>query len=261
MQPRDLAPHLHAQLAHRDSTAARRTGTPAAAARSLGPSPRAAAVRPTVASAAGRAARRSRASAPPPSPARRSPPSTSSRSLSAKRHVVAHGHVRIQRVALKDHRDVAIVRRARRSPRGRRCSSSPALIDSSPATMRSVVLLPHPDGPTSTTNSPSFDLEIDAVHGDDVLARLADILSALPSSVTLAIAHSPIEMSRRLPLSRSISLGRRDVGVSDRRLAARRRRGAEHLAPLRAHAGAHRRTATPATSPAITTGATRTTSR
>ena len=41
--------------------------------------------------------------------------------------------------------------------------SVPALIDSSPAIMRSIVLLPQPDGPTSTTNSPSRDLEIHAV--------------------------------------------------------------------------------------------------
>src|SRR5437016_5586764 len=32
---------------------------------------------------------------------------------------------------------------------------SPAEISSSPASIRSSVLLPHPDGPTSTTNSPS----------------------------------------------------------------------------------------------------------
>ena len=32
---------------------------------------------------------------------------------------------------------------------------SPAVISSSPATMRSVVVLPQPEGPTSTTNSRS----------------------------------------------------------------------------------------------------------
>jgi hypothetical protein len=30
----------------------------------------------------------------------------------------------------------------------------PAVIDSSPATMRRAVVLPQPDGPTNTTNSP-----------------------------------------------------------------------------------------------------------
>ena len=34
-------------------------------------------------------------------------------------------------------------------------SSSPAVIDSSPAIMRNVVLLPQPEGPTKTRNSPS----------------------------------------------------------------------------------------------------------
>ena len=34
-------------------------------------------------------------------------------------------------------------------------ATSPALISSSPATMRSNVDLPQPDGPTKTTNSPS----------------------------------------------------------------------------------------------------------
>src|SRR3982074_1580208 len=39
----------------------------------------------------------------------------------------------------------------RRPPMVRR----PAVMDSSPASIRSVVLLPHPDGPTRTTNSPA----------------------------------------------------------------------------------------------------------
>ena len=33
--------------------------------------------------------------------------------------------------------------------------SVPEVMSSSPATMRSAVVLPHPDGPTSTMNSPS----------------------------------------------------------------------------------------------------------
>jgi hypothetical protein len=36
---------------------------------------------------------------------------------------------------------------------------SPALASSRPAMRRSSVDLPHPDGPTKTTNSPSSDLE------------------------------------------------------------------------------------------------------
>ena len=34
--------------------------------------------------------------------------------------------------------------------------------------MRSVVDFPQPDGPTSTMNSPSRDVEVDAVHDLDV---------------------------------------------------------------------------------------------
>jgi hypothetical protein len=33
---------------------------------------------------------------------------------------------------------------------------SPSLISSSPASIRSAVVLPHPDGPTSTISSPSW---------------------------------------------------------------------------------------------------------
>jgi hypothetical protein len=35
-----------------------------------------------------------------------------------------------------------------------RISTSPAVIDSNPAIMRKVVVLPQPDGPTRETNSP-----------------------------------------------------------------------------------------------------------
>jgi hypothetical protein len=42
---------------------------------------------------------------------------------------------------------------------------SPPVMSSSPAIMRSVVLLPQPDGPTSTTNSLSADVEVDATDG------------------------------------------------------------------------------------------------
>ena len=58
-------------------------------------------------------------------------------------------------------------------------------------------------------------------------------------------------------LSARLPLGRRDLRLSDRRLAACRRRRPEHLAPLRAHARARASTATPATWPATTTGASR----
>ena len=42
----------------------------------------------------------------------------------------------------------------------------PAVALSSPEIIRSMVDLPHPEGPTRTTNSPCSDLQIDAVDGD-----------------------------------------------------------------------------------------------
>ena len=45
-------------------------------------------------------------------------------------------------------------------------SSSPSLIDSSPATMRKVVDLPQPDGPSSTMNSPCATSSRHGVHGE-----------------------------------------------------------------------------------------------
>ena len=41
----------------------------------------------------------------------------------------------------------------------------PSSMSSSPAMVRSSVLLPQPEGPTSTVNSPSAIDEIDAAHG------------------------------------------------------------------------------------------------
>jgi hypothetical protein len=68
--------------------------------------------------------------------------------------VLPHRHVRVERIVLEHHRDVAIARRQvvdDRSP----MRSSPSLISSRPAIIRSAVDLPQPDGPTSTMNSPS----------------------------------------------------------------------------------------------------------
>ena len=56
-------------------------------------------------------------------------------------------------------------------------STAPVVGSSSPAIIRSTVDLPQPDGPSSTMNSPSFDVEIDVVDGDcAVLENLGDIL-------------------------------------------------------------------------------------
>ena len=47
---------------------------------------------------------------------------------------------------------------------------------SSPATQRSVVVLPQPEGPSSVTTSPGADLEIDAVDGRDDLVVCGECL-------------------------------------------------------------------------------------
>jgi hypothetical protein len=49
----------------------------------------------------------------------------------------------------------------------------PPEIDSRPATIRSAVVLPHPDGPTRTTNSPSS------------IARSIEFTARYPSGYTL----------------------------------------------------------------------------
>ena len=55
-------------------------------------------------------------------------------------------------------------------------SISPPVMVSSPATMRSSVDLPQPDGPTSTQNCAVADLEIDALDGFEAAdIGLADV--------------------------------------------------------------------------------------
>ena len=55
-------------------------------------------------------------------------------------------------------------------------TTSPAVISSSPAIMRSSVDLPQPDGPTKTMNSRSFDLEVDALDDFQGAEGLLDVL-------------------------------------------------------------------------------------
>ena len=51
---------------------------------------------------------------------------------------------------------------------------SPAVGSSKPATMRSVVVLPQPEGPSSVRNSPERDLEVDGVDRRDLAEALRD---------------------------------------------------------------------------------------
>ena len=82
-----------------------------------------------------------------------------------------HGHVRVQRVVLEHHRDVAMARREPghvapadpHRPGGQRLE---------PATIRSVVLFPQPDGPDEHDELARRHLEADVVDRDDPAGEL-----------------------------------------------------------------------------------------
>ena len=63
---------------------------------------------------------------------------------------------------------------------------SPSLTDSSPASIRSAVVLPDPDGPTSTRNSPSAAVSVSSRTASTASKRLVT-----ESKETLAISPSP----------------------------------------------------------------------
>ena len=56
----------------------------------------------------------------------------------------------------------------------------PAVGSMKPATMRSVVVLPQPEGPSRTRNSPSAMRERDVAHGMEVAVALDEILDVEP---------------------------------------------------------------------------------
>ena len=64
--------------------------------------------------------------------------------------------------------------------------TSPAVGDSRPAMMLSVVVLPQPDGPTKTTNSPSVTSRLTPLTASVAPKRLT-----IRSSLTPAIPYSP----------------------------------------------------------------------
>ena len=87
------------------------------------------------------------------------------------RDVLGDGHVREQSIRLEDGVDVALVRRG---PGNRltEIRSSPDVGSSKPASMRSVVVLPHPLGPSSDRNSPGCTVQVDVVDSGEVAEHL-----------------------------------------------------------------------------------------
>jgi hypothetical protein len=95
--------------------------------------------------------------------------------------VLVDGQVRVERVVLEHHRQVAVAGRLVVDPRSPPMSMSPEVMSSRPTIMRSSVDFPQPDGPTRIMNSPSAmsrltsftALEAVAVLLDDVLHLMA----------------------------------------------------------------------------------------
>ena len=73
--------------------------------------------------------------------------------------VLGHRHVRIERVGLEHHGDVAVLGQRRRSRRGRRSRSARWSRSRGPRSCASAVVLPQPDSPSSTRNSPGSTVE------------------------------------------------------------------------------------------------------
>ncbi len=107
-----------------------------------------------------------------------------------KLDVAAHGHVRIERVALEHHRDVALLRREPIDPpladvdlAGRQLSR--------PAIRRSSVDLPQPDGPRMVTSSPSATSSEKSRERDDVAEVLAESIEDSPRHQRPLPARTP----------------------------------------------------------------------
>ena len=165
LQLADLAAHLDPQLARRGWRAARRAAAPAARSPARGRSRRAAAGRRRAGAASARRSRRAgRASA-------RARPAAS---ISLARHLARLAGRRRRcrrpsgwgrwRSSGTPCRCCACAAAACRCA-GRRSGSAPLSSSQKPATMRSSVVLPQPEGPSSVKNSPSRDGDRDVVDG------------------------------------------------------------------------------------------------
>ena len=84
-------------------------------------------------------------------------------------------HVREQRIVLEHDVHVAPVRRQRASRPCRRGRMRPEFGISKPPSMRSVVDLPQPEGPSRVTNLPASMREVEVVDGDVLAVALGDV--------------------------------------------------------------------------------------
>ncbi len=150
------------------SRRARRTARPSGGCRDCrtarGRSPRAGACRPTARAASASRTRRCRRAASARAPAPAAPPwarpciSSGSVMLPS---IVSHGkRLASWKTMPMPATDIALARAVAPRARGRARAPSPLVGCVRPATMRSSVVLPQPDGPSSTTISPVADREV-----------------------------------------------------------------------------------------------------
>ena len=93
---------------------------------------------------------------------------------SGKAMFCEHRHVRIERVALEHHGDVAILGVERGDVLAVDRRRAPEVGMSRPARMRKVVLFPEPDGPSSAKNSPGSISKSIAFEGGEIAMHLDD---------------------------------------------------------------------------------------
>ena len=97
--------------------------------------------------------------------------------FSGKPMFCAHVHVRIEREELEHESDVPL-RRARNVTSSPSSRIRPEVGSSRPAIMRKVVVLPQPEGPSMTKNSPSSIVKVEPRTAMKLAERLAQIFEA-----------------------------------------------------------------------------------